>query len=128
MRDIGPVLREQLASIARERARLDKMEAGIKVLLKLEDGKEFRSSTNGNGTHASEAGKTPLASFVLDTLKQAKRSLSVNDLKIAAKNAGMDFGDKSPGRVLHWALVGKMRSGLVEQVGGGKWKLTEGAN
>jgi hypothetical protein len=124
MRDIGPVLRERLATIARERARLNEMEAGIKALLKLEGGEDFKSSTNGDGDHAGEPSNTPLAKFLLDTLKQAKRSLTVTDLKAAAKNAGLDFGEKSPGRVLHWALVGKMRSGVVEKVGG-KWRLVE---
>jgi hypothetical protein len=123
MRDIGPVLRERLETIARERARLDQMEAGIKALLKLEN-QELVASKNGNGDQAAETGNTPLADFVLTTLKQAKRSVTVADLKTAASNAGFDFGQKSPGRVLHWALVGKMRSGIVEKVGG-KWRLKE---
>jgi hypothetical protein len=126
MGNIGPVLRERLKTIASERARLDKMEAGIKELLQLEN-QGFTASKNGNGAHAAaETGNTPLAHFVLDTLKQSKRALSVDDLKAAAERAGLDFGEKSPGRVLHWALVGKLRSGIVEQVGGGKWRLKEG--
>jgi hypothetical protein len=122
MPDIGPVLREHLKTIARERARLDKVEAGIKALLQLES-QEVGASKNGNGDHAAEAGNTPLGNFVLEALKQ-KRSMTVNDLKTAASNAGIDFGEKSPGRVLHWTLVAKSRSGLVEKVGG-KWRLKE---
>jgi hypothetical protein len=105
MPSIGPALRERLQQIARERARLDKMEAGIKALLQLEN-EDVGQSTNGNGAHADEAGNSQVSSFVLDVLKQ-KRAVTVNDLKTAATNAGIDFGEKSPGRVLHWTLVAK---------------------
>jgi hypothetical protein len=124
MVDIRPALRERLKTIASERARLDQMEAGIKALLQLEN--EGEASTNGNSGEHAETGTTPLAHFILDTLKHTTRAMTVNDLKTAAHKAGIDFGEKSPGRVLHWALVGKSRSGVVEKVGG-RWRLKEGA-
>ncbi|HWY20231.1 MAG TPA: hypothetical protein VNX26_03365 [Candidatus Acidoferrum sp.] len=122
MTDIGPVLRERLKTIASERARLDQMEAGIKALLQLEN-QGIAASGNGGSNHSVGGGNTHLANFVLDTLKQ-KRSVTVNDLKSAAEKAGIDFGEKSPGRVIHWTLVAKQRSGIVEKVNG-KWRFKE---
>lgn len=125
MPDIGPVLREYLKTIARERARLDKVEAGVKALLQLEDQRELPFSAddsisrNGSGNDAG-AGGTPLTRAIRMAL--TPRSLSVEELKTAVKSAGYDFGEKSPGRVLHWGLVGMGTA--VEKIGD-KWCLKE---
>jgi hypothetical protein len=124
MVDIRPVLTEHLKTIASERARLDQMEAGIKALLELESGKGFAHSGNGNDNSASNGHGDVAGPFVLETLRQAKRALTVDDFKTAATKAGLDFGKRSPGRVLHWSLVAKARSGVVEKENG-KWRLKE---
>jgi len=118
--DIRLALNERLKTIAKERAKLDEIEAGIKALLKLEDDRDSAFSThrNKNG-HSADAGQ-----FVLDALNQSKRSLTVEDMKQWAQKAKFNFGEKSPGRVLHWALVSKKRAGIVEKVNG-KWRLKE---
>lgn len=123
MRDIRPDLRERLAMIASERARLDKMEAGIKALLQQED-QQHQVFLPFNGAEsdaaiADESG-TPLTRAIRTAL--TKRSLSVEELKAAVKSVGYDFGERSPGRVLHWGLVGMGTA--VEKVGD-KWRLKE---
>jgi len=124
MRDIRADLRERLQAIARDRAGLDQMEAGIKELLRIEDRREFIASGNGNGTHVDEGG-TPLKRFILTVLRHSKQPLTVGDLKVAAAQGGYDFGEKSPGRVLHWALVGMAQGGIVEKKEDNKWHLKE---
>ena len=135
MRDIRSDLKERLGSIAKEReaiqasvqgrlSELEKMEAGINALLRLED-RTFRS-TNGNGhSHAADGGSTPLARLILTTLNAAKRPLTVDEFKEAAHAAKFDFGDKSPGRVIHWGLVGMAQGGTIEK-DGGKWQFVKG--
>jgi hypothetical protein len=122
MRDIRPDLRERLVAIARERARLDQMEAGIKALIQQEDQQHrvFLSFNGADGVDANESG-TPLTRAIRAAL--SKHSLSVEELKTAVKTAGYDFGQRSPGRVLHWGLVGMGTA--VEKVGD-KWRLKEG--
>jgi hypothetical protein len=132
MRDIRHDLKERLAYIEQERARiqasvqgrlseLDQMEAGIKSLMRLEE----LGFTSGNGHgKAADDGTTPLSRLILGLLRNSKSPLSVNDFKASAKAMQFDFGTKAPGRVIHWGLVGMQQGGIVEKKGG-KWHLKE---
>jgi len=64
---------------------------------------------------------TPLARFILQTLNEREKTLQ--ELKSAAEQKGIDFATKKPGRVLHRALVGMARSHLVEK-SNRTWKLS----
>ena len=64
--------------------------------------------------------------MVLQTLRQANKPLHLDEIKDAAEAAEFDFGEKSPGRVLHWAMVGMAQGGSVEKVNG-KWQIKEEA-
>lgn len=123
MRDIRPDLRERLAAIARERARLDQVEAGIKALLEQEEHPRVFISSSSNGDH--EVDGTPLTRFILATLRHARpRALAIDDFKEAALKEGFDFGKKAPGRVLHRAMTGIAQGDRIEKVNG-KWRLKE---
>lgn len=65
---------------------------------------------------------TPLASFVLESLRSGRKTLTI--LKGEAEKAGFSSGEKRMGRVLHFALVGMARSGLVERANG-VWGIKE---
>jgi hypothetical protein len=133
MRDIRSDLQERLNVIAADREELQRrmtelahIEDGIKALLQRES-VQFVASVNdsGNGIHAATGG-TELARLVLQTLRQANKPLHLDEIKDAAEAAEFDFGEKSPGRVLHWAMVGMAQGGSVEKVNG-KWQIKEEA-
>jgi hypothetical protein len=132
MRDIRVDLQERLNTVAQKRAalhvilkELDTIESGINALLQLEGG-YFAVSQNGNVNHVTvEDTGTELAQFILRTLRQAQQAVSLDDLKEAAISTNINFGDKKPGRVIHWALVGMARHGLVDKRDE-KWMIMEG--
>ncbi len=136
MRDIRSDLQERLDAVTRDRedlrqrlAELEAVEASINALL-LRESAQFSARTNGNGNgtpvaglnlSASDAafyeGGTDLARLLLQTLRRSGKAMPLEDLKDAAERAGLDFGAKAPGRVIHWALVGMAQSGSVEKIG-----------
>lgn len=133
MRDIRADLRERLGSIEQDRVRLktqtqrqleelEQMEAGVKALLQQEE-RRFVSA-NGNGHHAADGGTTPLSRFILAYLRSTNGPVSMDDIKASAIASKYDFGEKAPGRVIHWGLVGMQQGGIVEKKGG-KWHLKE---
>ena len=78
---------------------------------------------NGNAIHAkAEPRGTTLSAILRDELADHKQ-LHLKELAKAAVDRGYPFGDKSPGRVVHFALVGMQTGKLVEQVGKGVWRL-----
>ena len=131
LRDIRSDLQERLALVSKERADLeqrkseiDQLEAGIRALLQHEN-QGFVPSANGHAPNPpSNNGGTDLARFLLDTLRDSGGPLSLDELKDAAEAAKFDFGEKRPGRVLHWALVGMAQSDGVEKVDD-KWRIKE---
>lgn len=132
MRDIRADLQERLNAIAEERGDLEKrlqelagIESGITALLQRES-RNFAAQSNGDGGPYIDAGSTELARLILQTLRKHNAPLSLEGLKEAADAAGFDFGEKSPGRVLHWALVGMAQGGSVEKVSD-KWRIVREA-
>ena len=134
MRDIRPDLQERLDAIAQDRAALqtkladlDHMEVGIKALMQRE-GSLFvvaaAAASNGNGSHSEADAGTGLSQFLLQYLRQARQPTPPGDIRDKAIEAGLKFGDKKPGRVIHWALVGMAQHGSVEKIGE-NWKIKE---
>jgi hypothetical protein len=107
--------------LQRRLTELNNIEAGIKALI-MRESQNYAASSNGTGDDYTDSGGTELARFVLQTLRQANKPLTVEDFKEAADAAKIDFGEKSPGRVLHWALVGMAQGGSVEKVND-KWRI-----
>ena len=128
MRDIRSDLQERLDAVEKDRAamqqrmtELEQAEAGLRVLLQRESQNTALYASDNGG---ADIGGTELARLILQTLHQAKKPLILEDFKKAAEAVGFDFGDKSPGRVLHWALVGMATGNSVEKVGD-KWQIKE---
>lgn len=135
MRDIRKDLEERLNSIVQERSalqtkieQLTQAEQGVKALLRQEDERFaqlspplFPQKESSNGA----SGETPVKEFILKTLRQKNRPLGKDELREFAKTA-LDFGEKAPGRVLHFGLVGLHTSGLIDLRKDGRWELKKG--
>lgn len=135
MRDIRNDLLERLKQMQAQRsileaqvAELIEREAHLNALLQAEEesvkagesmGSLITASTRSNGSYS-----TPLGQFVLGAFQKQSRC-SLRQLKEAAKHSGIDFGDKSPGRVIHFLLLGMEQNGIVERLRDGTWQLKE---
>jgi len=137
MKDIRQDLKERLVDVDQERVRIQSrlaelthIESGLKSLLEAEE-KRWKPSTetytlfpppkpNGSGKYSS-----PIAQFIMAALSDGKPK-TLADLKKGAQLDGIDFGDKKPGRSIHFALVGMQQNSMVEMVGKGVWKLVQG--
>jgi len=64
------------------------------------------------------------AKLTLRARRDAKKAIPLDELKAAAVKAEIDFGERSPGRVLHYALVGMAQNGSVEKHDE-KWRIKE---
>ena len=124
--DIRPALRQRLEHYAQERSRiegelqeLERAEMLVHNLLEEEEARFTQGvpvrTARGNAEEISlAAGRTPLAAFLLEELRDGTpRDLS--ELVAAATRRGLQFGKRSPGRSLHFALTGMAQNGLVER-------------
>jgi hypothetical protein len=129
MRDIREELKQRLSQIEYQRATLrsrmvwlDEMETHIKAALEYEKmhsdpGQANLFSEEPLGVERSATGR-----FIREALSDL-RPKTLDELKLAAEQRGMMFGEKNPGRVLHFALVGMKQSGIVERSAEGRWRL-----
>ena len=131
MRDISGDLGERLGEVEAERGRLQRqLEALVereKILRSMLESEASRWGQQrlsplipmANG-HSGVGG--PYGKFVIEALSPgAPQGLTY--LKKLATDMGVDFGDKSPGRVLHYALVGLKERGLVRRTDTDEWEL-----
>jgi hypothetical protein len=127
MRDIRDDLKERLQDIERQRSEIQKrlidlkeMEERLSALLEAENLRyEAERQTdlplfepepmaeNSNGKWDSV-----IARFVIESLDEHK-GCDLQMLKRLAAKRGIPFGHKSPGRVLHFLLVGMQDNGVV---------------
>jgi hypothetical protein len=135
MRDLREDLRERLRAIAIERGALqnrlqylDTLETQTKGILDYETARVRAEHAADNPAlfpeldSLGEKEGSELSQFLRDILSDGNPR-SLEDLKQAAHVRHFKFGDKNPGRVLHFALLGMSQNGLVEMVERGVWKL-----
>ncbi len=131
MRDIRSDLRERLAAIGVDRsdlrtklAALDATENGLKILLREEEERFAKQSptlfpepepTNGSG----------LRELVLKALQTKNRPVDLDEIKNEIARTAYDFGDKKPGRAIHFALIGLGQTGTVNRLTDGRWVIKE---
>jgi hypothetical protein len=78
-----------------------------------------------NGNSPSTETDSPLANILRSHLADGKKH-HLDELVKAAKQRNYPFGDKAPGRVIHFALIGMKSGGSVDQIGDGYWKIGAG--
>lgn len=134
MRDIRSDLRERLEDLERQRAaliselkELDNQRTIVGATLQLEQERFDNVETPKTTVAAlSEPGAVhTLGSFMRGLLGDGSKQ-STQELSKLAVSKGHPFGDKSPGRSVHFALVGLERAGQVERDEDGRWFLTNG--
>jgi hypothetical protein len=129
VRDITEDLRQRLSKIRIERGVLqsrlqwlDKVEASLADALEYERaGVDAGQAFLSFGVQPEEE-RTPIAQFLREALSDL-RPRSLDDLKRAAEERGVAFGDKTPGRSLHFALVGMQQGGIVQRTEDGNWRM-----
>jgi hypothetical protein len=131
MRDIRQDIRERLDKLESERLelksqleQLSRRELTLKALLQEEDS---RWSTQvdlfyGTGGMLTNGDRTAYAKFLGQALANHEPA-TLDALKDLARQRGLDFEGKNPGRVLHFALLGMQQNGTVEMVESGVWRL-----
>jgi hypothetical protein len=134
MRDIRQDLRERLGAtrskrelLKRQLASIDSQEQTLVTLLEAEEGMwQQLNPPLFEGTEEKPQ-SSPLSQVLLETLKTNSGTASLEELKKSAVERGVPFGDKQPGRVIHFAMLGMAQHKLVERKGDGSWMLVEQA-
>lgn len=128
-------------ALTRRLADLQNQEVNLRVLLKEEDDRwtksHFYSALTGppnghivtklthvNRTRSMNRRRSPLAMMLVELLSDGW-PWPVAKLAEAMKGRGFDFGDKSPRRVVHFALIGMRQSKIVDRQADGEWVMPE---
>ena len=133
MRDIRQDLKERLGtvftkrhSLTKELQSLDEQAARIKALLDAEDAMWQEINPPLFEGLNDKTQSSPLSQVLLDVLRAKDGPATLDELKDAAVRRGVPFGDKQPGRVIHFAMIGMAQHNLVARHADGRWGLAEG--
>jgi hypothetical protein len=129
MRDIRSDLRERLETVTAEvnklKAKLSDLEttqAGIKMLLRQEE--DHFSSLSSPLFPADEAATgTGLAQLIVHMMRSKNRPLDLQEIKDEIAKTPYNFGEKNPGRAIHFALVGMDQNGMVQRLSDKRWAI-----
>jgi hypothetical protein len=132
MRDIRQDLRERRESVKAKKLammagveRLAIQEQTLDKLIEEEDAMWEKISPPL--FERSEPQGSVLSKVLLETLKSKGGIAWLGELKESAVERGVPFGDKQPGRVIHFAMLGMAQHKLVAREGDGRWRLVEEA-
>ena len=107
-------------------ALLDKTEAHIRGLLEWETMRVRTENSDQSVLFAdeepTEGERSVLSKFLTHYLADGTVR-PLEDIKVAAVQSRIAFGEKNPGRVLHFALLGMAQNGMVRMVDKGKWQI-----
>lgn len=130
MRDIRQDLRERRDSVRTKKAamlaaaeRLAVQEQTLDKLIEEEDAMWEKISPPL--FERTEPQGSVLSTVLLETLKSKGGVAWLGELKESAVERGVPFGDKQPGRVIHFAMLGMAQHHLVAREADGRWKLVE---
>jgi len=68
--------------------------------------------------------RTGLSQFIFNCLSDMQ-SHSVSEIVEKAKDRGITFGEKSPGRVIHFALMGMLKGHKIKRQENGEWRILQ---
>jgi len=126
MRDIRQDLRERLMTVQNEllelRKRVTDLEDERRSLLSLSEAENRRWVTAENIIHSE---RIPTVREVIDELLNTGEEWSALTMAQVALKRGCDFEGSAPGRAVHGILLGMLKSGQVETLGEGRWRLKQ---
>ena len=125
MRDIRTDLRERLNDLDRQLKAIEAQRVTVVALLRAEE-ERFGNLENHPRVVAFDIKPVHNLSDLLRTYLADGGQLSTQRLAELAVSSRHPFGDKSPGRSVHFALVGLQRGGHVERCENGSWCLANG--
>ncbi|MGD0855325.1 MAG: hypothetical protein ABSA18_05920 [Dehalococcoidia bacterium] len=137
MKDLKRDLEDRLGSVTDERkqlqirlAKLTELEQALALLIREEglrtDTEQLSLMPVRTVKGQKVMGHTVLSQFIAKALGDGKPR-SRKELERLAKTDHINFKDKSPGRVIHFALVGLQRNNYAKMVEPGVWQLTANA-
>lgn len=134
MRDIRQDLRERRDSVRAKREAMEVEVVSLKgqeqaydKLIAEEDALWAKVSPTLFVDESAGAGSI-LSQVLLETLKSKADGASLEELKTSAVQRGVPFGEKQPGRVIHFAMLGMAQHNLVSREHDGRWKLVGAVN
>ncbi|MGA9797912.1 MAG: hypothetical protein WBQ68_02800 [Terriglobales bacterium] len=132
MRDIRSDLRERRDSVRAKKAAMqaavERMSAQEQILDKLiEEEDAMWEKISPPLFEKSESQGSALSQVLLETLKSKGGFAWLAELKESAVQRGVPFGEKQPGRVIHFAMLGMAQHNLVSRENNGRWRLVEEA-
>ncbi|SRR5216684_7545752 len=129
MRDIRQDLRERLNEIMTQEQKLREQLVALQEqnehLTAMLEKEQLRWPQNGPEPKP-DAGSQQNPGELSDIIRELLRSgepWNNWQLTQAALKRGYKFGERQPGRVLHFTLLGMFKGGEVVSLGLGKWKL-----
>jgi len=128
MRDIRADLKERLSQCLTEErtleARLEMLREktqGIQALLKDEE-ERFQNSV----VPLFPDGDTGrLRKLIVHVFEEQKRPLDLEEIKGEIAKTDYNFGEKKPGRAIHFALVGMGQTGELQRLDDKRWAMKE---
>jgi len=138
MRDIREDLRERLDILAAERAKLqmrvqaiELQEASYKAALREEEARVAQSSSENqtNPLPFPTASAVLLGPVIMRVMRAKGRPLALDEIRDEIVNSGMfDFGEKKPGRSVHFGLMSLQNGGELTRLVDGRWTLPQSAS
>lgn len=129
MRDITKDLEERIDETKKEHARLLRqilaLQQNEKMLTAMLESETARWPEQGilpglAGSNGASQSASLFSRFLQMALSDGKPR-RLDELKIRAQGQGIDFGNKNPGRVLHYALVAMQQNKMVKRLESGEW-------
>ena len=128
-RDIRSDLQMRLNELEAERKNLEKrlsdmteISSSLCLLLEHENRRWAQLSLLPEEKKTLQPAQTELSQAILKLLAD-NQDWQLSRLADTLSQMGFNFGEKKPGRVLHFALIGMSQHKLVEKVGNGVWRI-----
>ncbi len=129
MRDITMDLEERIVETKKDRVRLlrqiDALDQNAEMLITMLESEMARWPEQGilpglAGSNGASRSSSTFSRFLQQALSDG-RPRRLDELKLLAQGQGIDFGSKTPGRVLHYALVAMQQNRMVKRLKSGEW-------
>jgi FKBP-type peptidyl-prolyl cis-trans isomerase (trigger factor) len=99
-------------------------QAMVQAMLRREDERIAKSSVDERAIPLQEIRDVLISSALKQVLRSKGRPVSTEEFKDELANISYNFGDKAPGRVIHFSLVAMQNGGEVKKLPDGRWAFS----